>query len=86
MYHAHKAVGLCVYCNSRAVMPGVTCEKHREGDRLRASITNERNRQRLVKLGKCVKCGFILKEDFDEGYRCCINCREKVKVKYAISV
>ena len=81
--------GLCTVCGKYPKQPNsflcALCFQHKrvreryflqthEQSRLRRNNTNEANRQRYKKEGKC-SCSRPLLSPIDDGYKCCHHCR-----------
>jgi uncharacterized Zn finger protein (UPF0148 family) len=76
-YRGKKAfLGLCFYygCNEPAIPHRRYCEKHTNQKAVKAEeLYNKR-----VGENKCPRCGTPLHSDMDQGYICCLNCREHI--------
>jgi len=76
-YRGKKAfLGLCFYygCNEPAIPHRRYCEKHTNQKAVKAEeLYNKR-----VGENKCPRCGCPLHSDMDQGYICCLNCREHI--------
>ena len=76
-YRGKKAsLGLCFYygCNEPVIPHRRYCEKHTNQKAVKAEeLYNKR-----IEENKCPGCGCPLHFQMDQGYICCLNCREHI--------
>ena len=65
----HKKLGLCIYCNEKAINGEVKCQKHKEKN----NKATRKMRGKRKMLGLCLYCG----KKIDRAGVRCICCAEK---------
>jgi len=70
-YWDHKAKGLCVWCDRKAVPGRTRCEYHRQQmSKFNATQCEKRHRE-----GRCISCGWPMHDEMDRGHVKCVTCR-----------